>query len=123
MGRAEPRPSERGVWQREDSYRQRGYEQQQPSYVPWGGPGPRPAGPSMHGPVPLGGPALDVVPGETPYIPDTPFLPDVEHYGWMGGPGRGGPGSAAMKRNACRIFVGGVPDVLSEEDLKLHFEK
>ena len=136
VGRAEPRPSERGVWHREDQQRPRGGFE---PFVPWGG--ARPPGPPMHGPPPPGGPpgppvplesrpigipGLDVA-GEAPNYPDVAPYAEVDPYGWMGGPapgpGPGGPGGYPMRRNACRIFVGGLPDVLSEEDLKVHFER
>uniref|UniRef100_A0A7I4A6I3 RRM domain-containing protein n=1 Tax=Physcomitrium patens TaxID=3218 RepID=A0A7I4A6I3_PHYPA len=137
VGRAEPRPSERGLWHRDqDIHRQqqqqhRGYDQ---PYVPWGaGLGPNPLGPPMLCPpppsVPSGPPgpsgAAADVQVDPPYIPEAPhYHAEVEPYGWMAGPlPRACPGNGFLKKNACRIFVGGVPDVLSEEDLKVHFEK
>jgi hypothetical protein len=129
IGRAEPRPSEQGLWHRDQDNlrRQREYNH---SYVTWGGQEPRSSGPPIHCPPPPGissgqpGSCLET-PVDPPYNPEAPYYhTEVEPYGWMPGPPpRGGPGNVVMKRNACRIFVGGVPNVLLEEDMKVHSEK
>lgn len=129
VGKAEPRPSERGIWHcDQDSQRRlRGYNQ---VHVPWSGLGTRPTGPPVHCPpppgTPLNPPGSSVeAPADIPYISEAPqYHAEVEPFSWMPRPpSRSSYGNAVMKRKICRIFVGGVPDMLSEEDVKVHFEK
>lgn len=130
IGRAEPRPFERGLWHHDQDNLRRAHEYNH-SYGPWGGQQePRCNGPpSLYCPPPPGPPTSCVeTPIDPPYNPEAPYYHiEAKPYPWMSGPprppSRGGPGNIAMKRNACRIFVGGVPDVLLEEDMKVHFEK
>ncbi|KAL2653615.1 hypothetical protein R1flu_021743 [Riccia fluitans] len=141
VGRAEPRPSERNIWQYEDRKQLKAIAE---PLLPWPPRHPRPVSPRgiLPGPIGLLPGAMELrspivhhaqVPMEPGLLADmTPFpqmppFPYMDGYSLQGRPAA--PAGLTMVRNdrvmprSARVFVGGIPDVLVERHIRVHFQK
>ncbi|BBM99662.1 hypothetical protein MPTK1_1g22850 [Marchantia polymorpha subsp. ruderalis] len=141
VGRAEPRPSERNVWHHEDRKQLKTISE---PLLPWPPRHARPVSPRglLPGPIGLVPAGMELrsplihpsqVPleagilGEMSPFAQMPPFPFMDGYSMAGRPGV--PAGLAMLRNdrglprSARVFVGGIPDVLVERHIRVHFQK